>query len=99
MPEDHALPRLRAVHDADSRLVGHVAEVVTDAEGKVSELVLDLTADASERMFGPGMKHGVLTLGPSDVHESASGVTLKRDLAAMRLDWQRRADADEDERD
>ena len=93
---DHALPRPRAVRDAESRLVGHVAEVVTDDEGKVSELVLDLTPDASERMFGPGMKHGVLTLAATDVRETDAAVTLKRDLDTMRLDWKRRAEEDDD---
>lgn len=96
MTEDHALPRPRAVRDADASLIGHVAEVVTDDAGKVRELVLDLTPAASERLFGPGMKHGVLTLGPEDVHDEGAGVVLNRDLATMRLDWQRKAEADDD---
>lgn len=96
MSEDHALPRPRAVHDAHANLVGHVAEVVTDEEGKVSEIVLDLVPDVSEHLFGPGMKHGVLALGVADVHQDGATVQLKRDLADMSLDWKRRRDADDD---
>lgn len=93
--EEHALPRPRRVVDADGNPVGRLAEVDTDDDGRVKQLVLDLSPEASEALFGRGMKHGVVTLAPDEVRADGDGVRLAKNLADLRLGWKKRTDEED----